>query len=108
MELLELLENRLYSLVAEIASLRGENAQLRKNATSDVTALREENTYLKQALEQEQQIVGAMLTRFDGMLSRLPQVRAHDYGDRRNTPRADSDAQDRRRPPPSFNSLKKI
>ena len=74
MELLDLLESRVDSLVTEIEFLRKENAKLRDDASVGVAALTEENSYLKQALEEEQQLKDAVLKRVDGLLSRLQGV----------------------------------
>ena len=95
MELLDLLESRVDSLVteiellrkenaklredtsanltvlAEIELLRKENAKLREDTSANLTVLTEENYYLKQALEEEQQLKHAVLKRVDGLLSRL-------------------------------------
>jgi cell division protein ZapB len=74
MELLDLLESRVDSLVTEIESLRKENVKLREDAAAGITALTAENNYLKQALEEEQQLKDAVLKRVDGLLSRLQGV----------------------------------
>jgi len=71
MELLDLLESRVNSLVTEIEFLRRENAKLREDASVGLTVLAEENNYLKQALSEEQQLKDAVLKRVDGLLSRL-------------------------------------
>ena len=76
MELLDLLENRVDSLVTELEFLRKENAKLRENASSGLATLTEENSYLKQALEAEQRLKDAVLKRVDGLLSRLQGVAA--------------------------------
>jgi cell division protein ZapB len=76
MELLDLLESRVDSLVTEIEFLRKENAKLREDASAGLTSLTEENSYLKQALEEEQQLKDAVLKRVDGLLSRLQSVAA--------------------------------
>ena len=74
MELLDLLESRVDSLVAEIKALRKENAKLRTDASSNFAAVAEENSYLKQALEEERKLKDAVLQRVDGLLSRLQSV----------------------------------
>ena len=74
MELLDLLESRVDSLVTEIEFLRRENAKLREDASAGLSGLTEENSYLKQALEEEQQLKDAVLKRVDGLLSRLQSV----------------------------------
>ena len=74
MELLDLLESRVDSLVTEIEFLRRENAKLREDASTGLSGLTEENGYLKQALVEEQQLKDAVLKRVDGLLSRLQSV----------------------------------
>ena len=74
MELLDLLESRIDSLVREIEFLRKENAKRREDASAGLAALTEENNYLKQALEEEQKLKDAVLKRVDGLLSRLQSV----------------------------------
>jgi cell division protein ZapB len=74
MQLLDLLESRVDSLVTEIEFLRKENAKLRESASAGLTTLTEENKHLKQALEEEQQLKDAVLKRVDGLLSRLQSV----------------------------------
>jgi len=74
MELLDLLESRVDSLVTEIEFLRKENVKLREDASAGLMALTEENSYLKQALEEEQRLKDAVLKRVDGLLSRLQGV----------------------------------
>jgi cell division protein ZapB len=74
MELLDLLENRVESLVTEIEFLRKENVKLRDDATAGIAVLTEENNYLKQALEEEQKLKAAVLKRVDGLLSRIQVV----------------------------------
>ena len=74
MELLDLLESRVDSLVTEIEFLRKENAKLRADASVNFAAVAEENSYLKQALEEEQKLKNAVLQRVDGLLSRLQSV----------------------------------
>ena len=76
MELLDLLESRVDSLVTEIEFLRKENVKLREDASVGLANLAEENSYLKQALEEEQQLKDAVLKRVDGLLSRLQGVAA--------------------------------
>ena len=74
MELLDLLESRVEALVTEIAFLRRENAKLREDASAGLSGLVEENNYLKQALEEEQQLKDAVLKRVDGLLARIQSV----------------------------------
>ena len=71
MDMLELLESRVDSLVAEIALLRRENAKLRKDATAGAgKALQAENNNLKLALAGKQQSKAAMLKRMEEILAR--------------------------------------
>ena len=71
MDLLELLESRVDSLVAEIALLRGENAKLRKEATAGAgKALQAENSNLKLALAKKQQLKVDLSKRLEGILAR--------------------------------------
>jgi len=74
MELLDLLESRVDSLVTEIEFLRKENKKLREDTSTGLATLTEENSYLKQALEEEQKLKDAVLKRVDGLLSRLQGV----------------------------------
>jgi cell division protein ZapB len=74
MELLDLLENRVDSLITEIEFLRKENTKLREDASAGLAMLTEENGYLKQALEEEQRLKDAVLKRVDGLLTRLQGV----------------------------------
>ena len=74
MELLDLLESRVGSLVTEIEFLRKENTKLREDTSTGLAALMEENSYLKQTLEGEQQLKDAVLKRVDGLLARLQGV----------------------------------
>jgi cell division protein ZapB len=76
MELLDLLESRVDSLVTEIEFLRKENAKLREDASAGLAVLTEENDYLKQALEDEQQLKATVLKRVDALLLRLQGVAA--------------------------------
>jgi cell division protein ZapB len=74
MELLDLLENRIASLIAEVESLRKEIVKLRENAATGLAALTEENSYLKHTLEEEQLLKDAVLKRIDGLLQRVQSV----------------------------------
>jgi len=74
MELLDLLESRVDSLVTEIEFLRKENVKLREDAAAGMTSLTEENAYLKKTLNEEQKLKEAVLKRVDGLLSRLQGV----------------------------------
>lgn len=74
MELLELLENRVASLIAEVELLRKENVKLRQDASAGLAALTEENNCLKHALEEEQKLKNAVLQRIDGLLQRIQSI----------------------------------
>lgn len=78
MELLDLLENRVAGLMAEVDRLRAENSRLREDvvaAESLLATSEEEKRALKESLTQEQQVKDAVLQRIDGLLQRLK-----DYG----------------------------
>ena len=74
MDLLELLENRVDSLVTEIAYLRQENTKLRKETGGADEALQAENNTLKLALAKEQQLKAALSKRIEGILARTQGV----------------------------------
>jgi cell division protein ZapB len=80
MELLELLESRVDSLVTEIEFLRKENVKLRDEASAGLAALTEENNFLKRTLEEERQVKEAVLQRVDGLLLRLQGVASSGTG----------------------------
>ena len=71
MDILELLEKRVDSLVTEIGFLRQENAKLRKDTAGDGKALQAENSNLKLALARKQQTKAALSKRLEGMLARI-------------------------------------
>ena len=73
-DLLDLLESRVDSLVAEIQFLRRENAQLREDAAVGGRALKTENSNLKRVLTEAQQLQTAMLKRMEGILARTEGV----------------------------------
>lgn len=78
MELLDLLENRVTGLMAEVDRLRAENSRLREDAVAAESLLatsEEEKRSLKESLMQEQQVKDSVLERIDGLLQRLK-----DYG----------------------------
>lgn len=78
MELLDLLENRVAGLMAEVDRLRAENSRLREDVVTTESLLatsEEEKRALKESLTQEQQVKDAVLQRIDGLLQRLK-----DYG----------------------------
>ena len=66
MELLDLLENRVTGLMAEVDRLRAENSRLREDvvtAESLLATSEEEKRALKESLTQEQQVKDAVLQR---------------------------------------------
>lgn len=74
MELLDLLENRVTTLVTEVEQLRQQNGALHDqlSAVNDVCAQqKEENSSLKEALVQEQQLKDTVLERIEFLLQRL-------------------------------------
>lgn len=74
MESLNLLENRVMAILAEVERLRSENAQLHADALAAKNlrdSLEEENASLKGRLEQETQAKEAVLTRIDGLIQYL-------------------------------------
>ncbi len=74
MEPLDLLESRIASLITEIELLREENVKLRDHASTGMATLTEENSFLRQALEEEQRVKDAVLKRIDGLLQRIESV----------------------------------
>jgi protease II len=74
MELLDLFESQMESLVMEVQSLRKENAKLREDSTASLSTLTEENAFLKNALEEEQHLKEAVLKRVEGWLSHLQEI----------------------------------
>ena len=74
MELLDLFENQMESLVTEVQALRKENAKLREDTTASLATLTEENAFLKHALEEEQHLKEAVLKRVEGWLSHLQEI----------------------------------
>ena len=74
MELLDRFESQMESFVTEIQSLRRENAKLREDSTARLATLAEENSYLKQALEEEQRLKEVVLKRVEGWLSHMQDI----------------------------------
>ena len=78
MELLELLEQRVATLItqvnsqrAEIAKLEADNASLREEVETTMTILGEENNALKEALESERAIKDNVRGRIDMLLAQI-------------------------------------
>jgi regulator of replication initiation timing len=69
MELLEILEKRVGSLVANLKILRRENEELRRHVSAGRANLTQENKRLKRALQTEQALKDAMLKRVEGVLA---------------------------------------
>ena len=74
MELLDLFESHMESLVTEIQSLRKEIVKLREDAAASLVSLTEENAFLKQTVEAEQHQKEALLKRVEGWLSHLQEI----------------------------------
>lgn len=71
MELLDLLEQRVNTLLAEQARLREENAGLREKVSSGFVKMVAENRALKAALEEERSARQTVVDRIDALLLRL-------------------------------------
>lgn len=77
MELLDLLEKRVNTLVTEITQLRQENGSLREQlSASQVMCAQQQGelTSLKEALAQESQLKDAVLERIEFLLQRLQEL----------------------------------
>ena len=70
-ELLDLLEERVTSLLGEVDAVRRENARLRRDLTEKAGLLAEENATLKEALAQERTARENAANRIDSLLQRL-------------------------------------
>lgn len=70
-ELLDLLDERVGSLLRETDALRQENAQLRQNLAERTGSLAEENTVLQEALAQERAAKEMAANRIDSLLQCL-------------------------------------
>ncbi len=70
-ELLDLLDERVTSLLEEVHGLRRENEQLRHDLTDKTDPLEKENAMLKEALAQERTAKETAAERIDGLLQRL-------------------------------------
>lgn len=71
MEALEQLERRISALLAELDSLRAENAALKNDQTEKTASLTAENSTLRASLAREQEKNSDTLTRIDNILQRL-------------------------------------
>ncbi len=70
-ELLDVLDERVASLLREIDALRQENAQLRQGLAEKTGSLAEENAALQEALAQERIAKQTAASRIDSLLQRL-------------------------------------
>lgn len=70
-ELLDLLEERVTSLVEETDALRQKNTQLQQDLAEKTGSLAEENSALREALAQERTAREAAASRIDALLQRL-------------------------------------
>jgi cell division protein ZapB len=70
-ELLDLLEERVTSLLGEVDAVRQENTRLRQDLTEKAGLLAEENATLKEALAQERNARESAANRIDALLQRL-------------------------------------
>lgn len=79
MELLELLEARVYGLVSDFEKMREDNKRLLAASAEHATelqALQAENSALKESLAQEQHLKDEVLERIDALLERLKEIDA--------------------------------
>ena len=70
-ELLDLLEERVTSLLEETHALKQENARLRRELVEKTGPLAEENAALQEALAQERNARETAANRIDALLQRL-------------------------------------
>ena len=70
-ELLDLLEERVTSLLEETDALRQENTQLQRDLAEKTGSLAEENSALREALAQERTARETAASRIDALLQRL-------------------------------------
>ncbi len=70
-ELLDLLDERVTSLLEEVHVLRQENAQLQRDLSEKTGSLAEENSALREALAQERNARETAANRIDALLQRL-------------------------------------
>lgn len=70
-ELLDLLEQRIQSLLDEVDALRRDNAGLRRDLTEKQGLLTEENEMVKEALAREKTAREAAAERINALLQRL-------------------------------------
>jgi len=70
-ELLDLLDERVTSLLEEVHGLRQENEQLQQDLMDIIDPLEKENAMLKEALAQERTAKETAVERIDALLRRL-------------------------------------
>lgn len=70
-ELMDLLEERVISLVEEMDALRRENVQAKQDLAEKTGSLEEENAALREALSQERAARETAARRIDALLQRL-------------------------------------
>ena len=70
-ELLDLLDERVTSLLEEVHGLRQENEQLQQDLVDIIDPLEKENAMLKEALAQERTAKETAVGRIDALLRRL-------------------------------------
>ncbi len=70
-ELLDLLDERVTSLLEEVHGLRRKNEQLRQDLAGKIGPLEKENATLKEALAQERAAKETAAERIDTLLQRL-------------------------------------
>lgn len=71
MELVEVLEGRINTLLEQVSELRKENATLREETVHGRSSLEEEVQELKDQLRKEQALKQAVLAKIDGLLKNL-------------------------------------
>ena len=70
-ELLDLLEERVTSIMEEVHILRQENMQLRQDSTIKIEQMAEEVAELREALSKERDVKEMAANRIDTLLQRL-------------------------------------
>ncbi|MDE7469063.1 MAG: cell division protein ZapB [Desulfovibrionaceae bacterium] len=78
MEIMDILEGKVESLIAEIASLHSEKNDAIDKYQEKIAELIAENTALQEELQKEQQIKSEILHRIDGLLLRLKERSEHE------------------------------
>ena len=71
MEAIDKLENGLETLLQTLTALKEENRRLTEEKTNNSDVLQEENSKLKEALEQEKSTKETVLARIDSLLEKL-------------------------------------